>query len=232
MAGFEIKLDDLPDAFKRLVESQLPFVTSKALNQALSATRVTMHKVMDQGAIKGGPTQFTKRQLQMVFSEKRRLSGMLYFTDKAYYMKELIDGGTRYGRNGRVIPEPDVKNPPGQKILTKKGNFRRNYLQQALRMAGTPANVQWSNLKTKKTMVGSQGFQVAESKNGTFGLWKWTGKGAARRPELLVYLSRKSRTQRATFPNARSIAEEAFTGHFEQNFPKVLGDTIIAELRR
>lgn len=88
MAGFEIKLDDLPDAFKRLVESQLPFVTSKALNQALSATRVTMHKVMDQGAIKGGPTQFTKRQLQMVFSEKRRLSGMLYFTDKAYYMKE------------------------------------------------------------------------------------------------------------------------------------------------
>ena len=237
--AIRIDLGDMPDMLRDMATKQIPFVTSLTTNRALSATRKTIHKVMDAGEIEGGLTPFTRKQLQMNFTRKNDLRGSLYFSKKAFYMKELIDGGVKKGKEGRTIPEPDKKNPPSFKVLTDKGNLRKNYIQNAMRLAGTPSNAQWQRVsfakgKTKPGTVtkGAQGYQIGASRNGTYGLWRWTGKKGARKPELIMYLSRKSRQQRPTFGNARDIAQESFTGYVEQNFVKNFGDAMRDTINR
>ena len=224
---YSIDLSKLGPMMRELARSQIPFAMSKASNIALTMTRKNMQAYMAGGAIKGGVTPFTKSRLLVEYTTKRNIQGGLFFSGEASYMKELIFGGNKKGRNNRVIPEPDVRNPPkGAKILTSKGNFRRNWLQNAMRLAGTPADAQWSNLRTKKPMVGAQGYQIGASKKGVYGLWQWIGKGKTRKPELLVYLSRKNRDQRPTFAQAPEVAARRFERNFRTKFPSVFNDAI------
>jgi hypothetical protein len=108
-----------------------------------------------------------------------------------------------------------------------------------MRLAGTPSNAQWQRVSFSKGQAkpgtvtkGAQGYQIGASRNGTYGLWRWTGKKDARKPELIMYLSRKSRQQRPTFGNARDIAQESFTGYVEQNFVKNFGDAMRDTINR
>lgn len=224
---YKIDLSNLGPAMQRLARSQVPFATSKTANIALTATRKNLQKYMAAGAIQGGVTPFTKSRLIVGYTTKQNIQGSLFFSKEAFYMKELIFGGNKKGRDGRVIPEPDMKKPPtGVKILTSKGNFRRNWLQNAMRLAGTPADAQWSNLRTKKPMVGAQGYQIGASKKGIYGLWQWIGKGKTRKPELLVYLSRKDRDQRPTFAQAPDVARRRFEHHYKMKFPGIFAKAI------
>jgi hypothetical protein len=102
--AIKIDLGDMPEILREMATKQIPFVTSLTTNRGLSASRKTIHKVMDAGAIEGGPTPFTRKQLQMNFTNKRDLRGSLYFSKKAFYMKELIDGGVKKGKQGQNHP--------------------------------------------------------------------------------------------------------------------------------
>lgn len=189
----------------RNVSKQVKFATSHAITQSLWYTRGVLQRDMSNY------TSFTTRRLLVKKATKRDLVGMLYFPPEVRYMHEQIYGGRKDAR-GRRIPEP-VNSP-----LTSKGNFRRGYLQEAMRLASVPRNGQWSRIKDRRQMHGSQGYSLGESKTGHYGLWKWTGSGKGRKVKLLVSLNRPSREQRITWP-ANTIAEHVFSKRFPKQWP-------------
>lgn len=221
---YKLDLDALPTMLRELAREQIPFATSVTLNRGMNAGIQAVKNYMDQGGIEGGPVPFTRQGMSTIATSKRNLSGLIYFKADRFYMQELIHGGIKRGNQGRVIAEPDIRKPPSIKILTSKGNYRRNYLQNAMKLAGKKGQPKKANKNTK-------GYEVGLSKNKkVFGLWQWRGKGKTRKPELLAYLSRKNRTQRATFAQAPQVAYEGlneyYQKHFPENFSKAILDSI------
>jgi hypothetical protein len=223
---YTVDLEDLSPMLKELARQQIPFATSVTLNRGMNAGIQAVKDYMDQGGIEGGPVPFTKQGMSTIATSKRDLSGLIYFKANRFYMQELIHGGVKKGNEGRVIAEPDVRKPPSIKILTSKGNYRRNYLQNAMKLAGKKG-------QPKKGMKNTKGYEVGLSKNKKiFGLWQWRGKGKTRKPELIAYLSRKNRTQRPTFERAPTVAFEALNEYYEKNFPINFSNAIADSIKR
>lgn len=199
--------------FMPMIRQQVPYATSQAINAALPKTRKQLMGVMDR-YIEGGATNWTKYGLVYVKATKRSPRAVMFFKSDRFYMKEVIYGGVKHARGSR-LPEP--VNAP----LNARGNYRTNWLQQAMRLAGISSGTQWSRRKDHKTMTGAQGYEVGESKRGTYGLWRWQGRGKNRKPRLMVLLDREARQQRKVFP-ANQLAEEMFMRHFNYEFPMQL----------
>ena len=92
MIKVEFNIETLEDLLKPIMR-QVPFVVSKAINDTLFGARknqmMTMNKTLD-----GGPTRWTKSSLLYQKATRSNLSGELYFSDRAPYMKTVIQGGT------------------------------------------------------------------------------------------------------------------------------------------
>ena len=225
----QIQLDKLPEAIRNLAESQIPFATSLTMNRAFQHGINGVKTAMDQGGIEGGPVRFTKQGVSYIASSKRSLRGAIYFKGDREYMREVIFGGTRRGRGNSRIPEPNKKSKV--KTVNKRGNYPRNWLQQRMMIAAAKADTNFPAPSLRKGMKGSD-FGLGRTKRGKFGLFKFVGKGKSRKPKLLVYLSRKSRRQRATFPQAPDVAQENFMQSFDRNFGPNFQDIVQKEFHR
>lgn len=225
----KISLDKLPEAIRNLAESQIPFATSLTLNRAMQAGINGVKDAMDRGGIEGGPVRFTKQGMSYVATSKRDLRGAIYFKSDREYMREIIFGGTKQGRNGSRIPEPNKKSKI--KTVNKRGNYPRNWLQQRMMIAAAKVDTSFQAPTLRKGMKGSD-FGLGKTKSGKFGLFKYVGKGKSRKPQLLVYLTRNSRRQRATFPQAPDVAREHFFNSFDRNFQVNFKKIVEDEFRR
>lgn len=200
MFNLVYKGDDLDETMKKLIDEQTPFAISLTMHRAQKDTGDFLKKVMVTSQIKGGPTKFTLDSLKNKFPKKNDLHGILFFTERASYMREIIYGGVKKAKNQR-LPEPIFANIGSE--LTSKGNISRRLFKEG-NLVG---------VNRKKYFIGvPKGFPNTE---GNRGIWKRVGKGGYKKGKprgqivQIVSLKRRQRMQRITFP-ADKIALRAY----------------------
>jgi len=206
---YAIGFDNLPKALKELATTQIPFVVSKVMNNGLFHTHKGLVQHMDSGAIKGGAIPFTKKGMRFKKATKATLHANLRFeTEGNYsraYMIPILRGGTRVAKNKKL---PDVDKEAYSSVLTKKGNFKRNWLQNAMAEAES----------RKSGGKGSKGFFTVKVNANTSILKQRKKTGDV---VDLVWFSEKQREQRQTF-DGFDFAEDTFLRYWRDNFPQEL----------
>lgn len=115
MTGITVDSKAFDQAMKLLVQKQMPFAASKAINDtakdAQNAVRAQMQKKLDR------PTPFTLNATGVKRATKTRLKATIFIKDiQAQYLQYQIAGGTRSPKD-KSIPIPrDIK-------LNKYGNI-------------------------------------------------------------------------------------------------------------
>ena len=192
MIKVELSVDTLEDLLKPIIR-QVPFVVSKAINDTLFGARknqmMTMNKNLD-----GGPTRWTRNSLLYRKATRSNLRGELYFSDRAPYMKTVVEGGTITPAKKKLVAP--VK---GKVQLTKQGNLTKNKVQK---------------LAIKKNhFIGLPGKSKDQSK---YGVYKKKGRGKNRKLERVVYINLSSRKQKATYDGSR-FAKRYIERHLQIN---------------
>lgn len=192
MIEVELNIETLEDLLKPIMR-QVPFVVSRAINDTLFGARknqmMTMNKNLD-----GGPTRWTRNSLLYRKATRSNLSGELYFSDRASYMKTVVHGGTITPNKKKLVAP--VK---GKVRLTKQGNLTKNKVQQ---------------LASKNNhFVGLPGNSKDQSK---YGVYKKKGRGKNRKLERVVYINLTSRKQKKTYDGPR-FAKKYIENHLQVN---------------
>ena len=164
MIKVELSIETLEDLLKPILR-QVPFVVSKSINDTLFGARKHQMEVMDKN-LAGGPTRWTRNSILYRKATRSYLQGELYFSERAPYMKTVIQGGTITPAKKKLVAP--VK---GKVRLTKQGNLTKNKVQQ---------------LAIKKNhFVGLPGKSTDQSK---YGVYKKKGRGKNRKLERkMVY---------------------------------------------
>lgn len=192
MIEVELNIETLEDLLKPIMR-QVPFVVSRAINDTLFGARknqmMTMNKNLD-----GGPTRWTRNSLLYRKATRANLSGELYFSDRASYMKTVVHGGTITPNKKKLVAP--VK---GKVTLTKQGNLTKNKVQK---------------LASKNNhFVGLPGNSKDQSK---YGVYKKKGRGKNRKLERVVYINLTSRKQKKTYDGPR-FAKKYIENHLQVN---------------
>tara|TARA_R110000803_G_scaffold50796_1_gene105327 strand:- start:139 stop:756 length:618 start_codon:yes stop_codon:yes gene_type:complete len=192
MIKVELNIETLEDLLKPIMR-QVPFVVSKAINDTLFGARknqmMTMNKTLD-----GGPTRWTKSSLLYEKATRSNLSGELYFSERAPYMRTVVHGGTITPAKKKLVAP--VR---GKVKLTKQGNLTKNKIQQ---------------LKAKRNhFVGLPGGSKDQSK---YGVYKKKGRGKNQKLERIVYINLSSRKQKATYDGPK-FAKRYIENHLHVN---------------
>ena len=138
---------------KRSQKDQIPFITSKTLNDVAFKAR---HELRKQAGKKlDNPTPFTLNGFQVQKSTKKHLTSVVFIEEKRYpYMKYQVYGGVRTPKN-RAIVVP-TKIAMAETKLNKFGNMPRKRIKQLLRRKTvTSENINgqggiWERKKNKK----------------------------------------------------------------------------------
>lgn len=210
---FSIGLDKLPEALREIATSQIPFAVSQTINSGMFHTLREVQRYMDSGeagSIKGGALPFTKKGMRVTKATKYSMHGNLRFETNGNYSREylipILRGGKKDARK-TYIPVPDKE--AYDKVLTKRGNFKRNWLQNALDQA-------INNKSRKKGAAG--GYYTIDLPSGGYLLKQRDKTGEAK---ALVWFKDRSRDQEKTF-DAVEFAEKAFFTYWDANFHKEL----------
>jgi hypothetical protein len=142
---------ELTKSLNRIQRKQIPFATSKALNNTAFDVRKSLQDGLDIHLDR--PTPYTKRGVQVEKSTKKNLVAKVGFRSnkfgrgqgkikQAEYMKRQIKGGTRFPK-GQAIPVPVPKNMRTNKF----GNIPRGKIDRLLGdkdryFSGTPKGTQ------------------------------------------------------------------------------------------
>lgn len=193
-------------SLSRFVDKQVRFGGRQAMNNALFHTWAFIKDDMDQH-VKGGAVRYTKTGLWRTKATRRDLRVHLYFRENRYYMHHIIKGGTKpanWGQKSNAKYLMDViwngklgKKPP----ITGKGNIFPSFLKKAE-----------TDPRPYKDGYIWAGYLKNKRSDQYRGIWFRKG----RRLQMLVYLGRKSRQQKITYPADR-LAYEEFMDHYNRN---------------
>lgn len=102
-------------------KKQIPFATSRALNDVAATIAMKSLRQKAQEVFEGGATGFTKTGFRYEKGNKNNLMSKVFIEGaRAEYLKFMIDGGTRFPKNRAImIPTKHTK-------LTKLGNIKRS----------------------------------------------------------------------------------------------------------
>ena len=144
-------IKELTKSLNRIQRKQIPFATSKALNNTAFDVRKSLQDGLDIHLDR--VTSYTKRGVQVKKSTKKNLVAKVGFRSKTFgkgqgkitqaeYMKRQIKGGTRFPK-GQAIPVPVPKNMRTNKF----GNIPRGKIDRLLGdkdqyFSGTPKGTQ------------------------------------------------------------------------------------------
>lgn len=194
-----------PPQVQKFVEKQLRFAGREAMNNALFHTWAHVKNDMDNH-IKGGSVKFSKTGLWRQKATRRDLRAHLYFRENRYYMHHIIKGGQKpanYGQKSNAKYMMDIIwNDTYKAPITGKGNIFPSFLKKA----------ETKPVPYKDGFIWA-GYLKGKPRSDKYrGIWFRKGRDL----QMLVWLGRKSRNQRITFP-ADKIAYQAFTEHYNQN---------------
>lgn len=194
-----------PPQVQKFVEKQLRFAGREAMNNALFHTWAHVKNDMDNH-IKGGSVKFSKTGLWRQKATRRDLRAHLYFRENRYYMHHIIKGGQKpanYGQKSNAKYMMDIIwNDTYKAPITGKGNIFPSFLKKA----------ETKPVPYKDGFIWA-GYLKGKPRSDKYrGIWFRKGRDL----QMLVWLGRKSRNQRVTFP-ADKIAYQAFTEHYNQN---------------
>lgn len=194
-----------PPQVQKFIDKQLRFAGRQAMNDALFHTWAHVKNDMDNH-IKGGSVKFSKTGLWRQKATRRDLRAHLYFRENRYYMHHIIKGGQKpanYGQKSNAKYMMDIIwNDTYKAPITGKGNIFPSFLKKA----------ETKPVPYKDGFIWA-GYLKGKPRSDRYrGIWYRKG----RELQMLVWLGRKSRNQRITFP-ADKIAYQAFTEHYNQN---------------
>lgn len=194
-----------PPQVQKFVDKQLRFAGREAMNNALFHTWSHVKNDMDN-YIKGGSVKFSKTGLWRQKATRRDLRAHLYFRENRYYMHHIIKGGQKpanYGQKSNAKYMMDIIwNDTHKAPITGKGNIFPSFLKKA----------ETKPVPYKDGFIWA-GYLKGKPRGDKYrGIWFRKGRDL----QMLVWLGRKSRQQRITFP-ADKIAYQAFTEHYNQN---------------
>ena len=194
-----------PPQVQKFVDKQLRFAGREAMNNALFHTWAHVKNDMDN-YIKGGSVKFSKTGLWRQKATRRDLRAHLYFRENRYYMHHIIKGGQKpanYGQKSNAKYMMDIIwNDTYKAPITGKGNIFPSFLKKA----------ETKPVPYKDGFIWA-GYLKNKPRGDKYrGIWFRKGRDL----QMLVWLGRKSRQQRITFP-ADKIAYQAFTEHYNQN---------------
>lgn len=194
-----------PPQVQKFVDKQLRFAGREAMNNALFHTWSHVKNDMDN-YIKGGSVKFSKTGLWRQKATRRDLRAHLYFRENRYYMHHIIKGGQKpanYGQKSNAKYMMDIIwNDTHKAPITGKGNIFPSFLKKA----------ETKPVPYKDGFIWA-GYLKGKPRGDKYrGIWFRKGRDL----QMLVWLGRKSRKQRITFP-ADKIAYQAFTEHYNQN---------------
>ena len=194
-----------PPQVQKFVDKQLRFAGREAMNNALFHTWAHVKNDMDNH-IKGGSVKFSKTGLWRQKATRRDLRAHLYFRENRYYMHHIIKGGQKpanYGQKSNAKYMMDIIwNDTYKAPITGKGNIFPSFLKKA----------ETKPVPYKDGFIWA-GYLKGKPRSDKYrGIWFRKGRDL----QMLVWLGRKSRNQRITFP-ADKIAYQAFTEHYNQN---------------
>lgn len=194
-----------PPQVQKFIDKQLRFAGRQAMNDALFHTWAHVKNDMDNH-IKGGSVKFSKTGLWRQKATRRDLRAHLYFRENRYYMHHIIKGGQKpanYGQKSNAKYMMDIIwNDTYKAPITGKGNIFPSFLKKA----------ETKPVPYKDGFIWA-GYLKGKPRSDKYrGIWFRKGRDL----QMLVWLGRKSRNQRITFP-ADKIAYQAFTEHYNQN---------------
>ena len=200
---------ELTKSLNRIQRKQIPFATSKALNNTAFDVRKSLQDGLDIHLDR--PTPYTKRGVQVEKSTKKNLVAKVGFRSRTFgkgqgtitqaeYMKLQIKGGLRTPK-GNAIPVPIVKNLK----LNKYGALTRNKVKNALR-------------NEDKFFSGKP--KGAKGKGSGEGIWE--RYGGKRNPKIKMIISWNNNTDyQARYP-FKNIAMRSVRNNFRKRFDNAL----------
>lgn len=201
-----IKIDDSEwDNFTRdLVDSNLPFATSMAINRTAYHAQQAVRKGMDK-FYEGGPTRFTRSGILFTKSNKRSLHAMVYVNpNRGDYITTTMAGGVvEPGRGAKTRVQPVNMR------LTKHGNI-----------AGGrgPGGKIPKLLKKPKYFSGAPKGKANNPDNQ--GIWERMGRKGKQSLRMVAHYKKRWR-QRPFFPGYQ-IAERKIRTQFGPEFYKAI----------
>ena len=199
----------LTKSLTRIQRKQIPFATSKALNNVAFDVRKSLQDGLETHLDR--PTPYTKRGVQVEKSTKNKLVAEVGFRSKTFgngqgsvtqaeYMERQIKGGLRTPK-GSAIPVPIVKNLK----LNKYGSITRNKINNALG-------------NENKFFSGKP--KGAKSKGTGEGIWE--RYGGKRNPKIKMIISWNNHTDyQARYP-FKNIAMRSVRNNFRKRFDNAL----------
>ena len=202
-------IKELTRSLNRIQRKQIPFATSKALNNTAFDVRKSLQDGLDIHLDRATP--YTKRGVQVEKSTKKNLVAKVGFRSRTFgkgrgiipqaeYMKLQIKGGLRTPK-GNAIPVPIVKNLK----LNKYGSIRRNKINNALG-------------NEDKFFSGKP--KGAKGKGTGEGIWE--RYGGKRNPKIKMIISWNNNTDyQARYP-FKNIAMRSVRNNFRKRFDNAL----------
>ena len=203
----------LTKSLTRIQRKQIPFATSKALNNVAFDVRKSLQDGLDIHLDR--PTPYTKRGVQVEKSTKKKLVAEVGFRSKTFgkgqgsvtqasYMERQIKGGLRTPK-GSAIPVPIVKNLK----LNKYGSITKNKINNAL------GNV-------NKFFSGKP--KGAKSKGTGEGIWE--RYGGKRNPKIKMIISwNKTTDYQARYP-FKNIVTQSVRKNFRKRFDNAIREAL------
>jgi len=228
----EVKgLEDMNKALTDLEKKQLPFATSRAINNTLFKMRRDLQRVMER--VFDRPTGLTLKSPLFKKSTKKRLIGRLWIRDDvgkgnapATYLQPQIKGGGGAGlgvrgfkgfenllRHRGFLPRGWYVMPAKGARLNKFGNF-------------TPAK--HKKILAELTIGGKIGkvFAVRRQSAGGLppGIYERSGRGRLKATAVMIFV-KKQPHYRPRLP-FDATTERTFNNHFEKTFYKELDNAL------
>lgn len=183
------------------LQRHIPFAISHALNRTMREVRkdqqAQMHRYFDNK-----PNRYTKSAPQVDFSSKRHLETLLYYGDRAAYVKTLIRGGTVVAQKRKLIE-------PVGSGTNKAGRLSKSYIKR--------------NKDKPRFFIGIPRGRPDDQRY--YGVWRRYGKGGytkAGKPrgrlKLMVSMKQNQRHQDAIFPSGE-LAAIAFQKRIYRQIP-------------
>jgi len=121
----ETNIKDIVKGLSDFEKKQLPYATSKALNDTAFQVKDALVAQMKQKL--NNPTPFTLRAVKVKKATKKSLYAEIFISDaQAEYLKRVYYGGTKYPKKKALVtPTKDLK-------LNKYGNITRNKVKTVL----------------------------------------------------------------------------------------------------
>jgi len=201
---------ELTRYLSRAQKKQIPFATSKALNDVAFDVRKTLQTVLPDYI--DAPTPYTIRGVQVEKSTKKKLVATVGFRGKGFgkgqgsvapsdYMHYQIKGGTRTPRGTAIgVPTKHLR-------VNKYGNIARGKIKRLLG-------------DTKKYFSGiPKGIRRGDV--NAAGVWERMGRGGHGKIRMVVGWERKADYDRKRFPFEK-VVKQSVNVNFRKRFESAL----------